>query len=334
LSGGGAYGFAESLVLETRAEQRGETFEAGVLPGLFRYWLIFARGFRRLLALVSRRICVENHSPRYSIVTGLGTLKRYQRFTPTAKRYVWGGVVMVNLPDASYAQRTIKTPNPIARFGHRQRVRFTLQLIEEMVPAYSRIADFGAGDGYLLRCLGATRPDLELHGIADTMISNYPEITFNRDFSTLADGSLDAVTASEAMENMLDSEIMSFFQNVRRVLRPGGLFIVSVPIVNGGSLPFKELTRKLLRQQHPSEYTLLESVRALVGLPVERPVDRRPTHKGSDFRVLRPLLERSFAVEKIIVSPFRLLPWWLNSQIFFCLRSYPGATRGVGLLEE
>lgn len=255
-------------------------------------------------------------------------------YASLVKKATCGERRMANVQDLklSHAQRPTNTPNRIARLARRRRVRFALQLIDEMVPPYSRIADFGPGDGYLLHRLAATRPDLDLHGIEDTMTSSYPEITFTRDFSTLADGSLDAVTAFEVMEHMLDSEIMSFFQDLRRVLRPGGLFVVSVPIIYGSCLPFEELNRKLHGQ--PSEYTLLELLRALVGLLAERPVDRPPAHKGFDLRVLRALLERSFALESLFALPFRLLPWWLNSQVFFCLRSYPGATRGVGLLEE
>ena len=238
---------------------------------------------------------------------------------------------MVHVPGLKLSAQQAIDANPIAPFAQRQHVRVALQLIEKKVPAYSRVADFGSGDGYLLHCLGTARPDLELHGIGYATASS-PEITFTRDFSTLADGSLDVVAALEVMEHMLDSEIIGLFQDLRRVLRPGGLFIASAPIMYGGCLPFKELNRK--SSQQPSEYTLLELLGALVGRPVERPVDRPPGHKGVDFRVLRSLLERSFSLESLSTSPFRLLPWWLNSQVFFCLRSYPGATRGVGPLEE
>jgi hypothetical protein len=219
----------------------------------------------------------------------------------------------------SYDKQTINAPNPIARFAHRRRVRLALQLINRIVPPSGTIADFGPGDGYLLHCLRALRPDLRLHGIEDTMNSSYPEISFVRDFSTIPDQSLDAVTAFEVMEHMLDTEIDRFIRDVQRVLRREAVLIVSVPIMYGASLPLKELNRKLLHRQK-SEYTAGEFVRATLGYPVERPPDPRPTHKGFDFRVLRRLLDRSFNEEKLVRSPFALLPWWLNSQIFFCLR--------------
>jgi hypothetical protein len=219
----------------------------------------------------------------------------------------------------SYDRQTINTPNPIARFAHRRRTALGLALLSSTVPRYGAVADFGPGDGYMLHCLGQQRPDLKLYGIEDTMTSAYPEIVFTRDFSGIPDKSLAAVTAFEVMEHMLDSEIIVFIRDVARVLEPGGMLIVSVPVMMGAALPLKEINRLLLYRRG-SEYSVKEFFRGIAGLPVTRPPDPRPTHKGFDFRVLRTQLEQFFKLETLIRSPVRPLPWWLNSQVFFCMR--------------
>ena len=128
-------------------------------------------------------------------------------------------------------------------------------------------------------------------------------------------GKVDAVTAFEVCEHFSDEEIADFVRFSHAAIRPTGQLIVSVPIMVGAAVPVKELSRSIIGRRR-SEYVIAELVTALFGGSVARPLDRKPTHKGFDFRILREDLGKKFFIRREFYSPLPL-PWWMNSQAFF-----------------
>lgn len=69
-----------------------------------------------------------------------------------------------------------------------------------------------------------------------------------------------------------------------------------------------------------SEYSTAELIKAMVGIPVARPLNPRTTHKGFDFRELRAIVSDRFVIDAVHLSPVPHLPWWVSSQYFMICR--------------
>jgi cyclopropane fatty-acyl-phospholipid synthase-like methyltransferase len=217
-----------------------------------------------------------------------------------------------------YERQTVDTPNPIARYAHRRRVALALALTQTLAPKNGRLLDFGAGTGHFLHLFKAARPDVDVCGVEPYMAPRYDDIRILTDFADVAPSSFDLVTAFEVCEHLSDDEVQSFVVHVARTLRPTGHVLISVPIMYGAVVPVKELSSMLLYRRRP-DYSPREIWRAVAGRSVQRPSHRQLTHKGFDFRALRRQLRQDFTVEREIFSPFKALPWFVNSQAFFDL---------------
>jgi hypothetical protein len=214
-----------------------------------------------------------------------------------------------------YDRQTVNSPNPLQKFAHRQRMAKSILLASKCVPKDGTIVDFGAGNGLFLSTLGIGRPDVKLFAVEPFMApifdSRINYIESFRDLST----NPDLISAFEVCEHLTDQELEQFFSDVHNSISPDGRMLVSVPIMIGGALIVKELSRSILFRRF-SDYSASELIAGLTGRVVPRPSSRIATHKGFDFRWLRHELTRLFIIEEEILSPF-LLPWWANSQIFF-----------------
>ena len=216
---------------------------------------------------------------------------------------------------STYEQHTVNSVNPLARFSHRTRLRFASRLVEARCPVGGAVVDFGAGTGSFLAGLHAKRGDLRLIGIEPYMTARAAEAEYVRDFAAIEDGTVDVVTALEVCEHLSDTELAEFLDGTSRVLREDGRLIVSVPVMAGPAVLAKELNRMVLLGKR--DYRLAELATAAFGGAVPRAPDIKTSHKGFDHRVLRATLAARFAIEATACSPMRVLPWWLNSQVFF-----------------
>lgn len=214
----------------------------------------------------------------------------------------------------SYAEQTVDARNPLVRWTHRRRLAGSAASVAELAPAGGTVLDFGSGPGTLLHDVSIRRPDLSLIGYDPYQASQYPTVTVLDDPAVLGDGSVDVVTVFETFEHLYPDEITSTIALARRVLRPDGVLVVSVPIIGGLSLLPKELNRYRLHRRQ--EYRPAEFARAVLGRPVTRPDDIKISHKGFDFRTLTARLEQDLVCRRSWVSPFPRLPWALNSQHF------------------
>ena len=218
--------------------------------------------------------------------------------------------------EVSYREQTLDTPNPIARFAHRQRARLSLDRVAREVREGATVLDYGCGDGAFLNTLAARRPDLRLLGFdpeSDHVPDEYTSVT---DTGSVPDGTVAVVCCFETLEHLYDHEIDTFVAEARRVLAPRGAVSISVPVIGGPPLLLKEANRAVLFRRG-TDYSARQLVAAsLAGKPAPRPDDIRVTHKGFDFRPVLARLQRDFTLVDSTCSPFPRLPWWLNSQVF------------------
>ena len=219
-----------------------------------------------------------------------------------------------------YRRQTVDTRNPIARYAHRQRYKFSLDHVASSVPDTGTVLDYGCGDGSFLNALADLRPDLTLYGF-DPESNHVPEhYTLIDDVEPVAAGSVDMVCCYETLEHLYDKEITELVTHTQRLLRAGGELSISVPIIGGPTLLLKELNRMVMFRRR-TDYSMGELLRAaFLGQPAARPDDIRPTHKGFDFRALTARLEEDLELVEQGFSPFPRLPWWTNSQVFLRFR--------------
>jgi SAM-dependent methyltransferase len=217
----------------------------------------------------------------------------------------------------SYEKQTVDSPNPLARFAHRARIRKSLDIVDEYLPGGGRFADFGAGTGLLLSEFGKRRPDAALFGIEPFQTPYHPgNITYVPDLTAVEPKSLDVISAFEVCEHMYEHEIRDFLGHCRKTLTSDGKLIISVPVMYGAATLPKFVNRVLLYRRNYTAYGFKDLVRSTFGIPIERPENPRHTHTGFDFRWLMRIIAETFVVRRIDCSPFRGLPWYFNSQVF------------------
>lgn len=105
----------------------------------------------------------------------------------------------------------------------------------------SAMADVGCGNGNLIDCLLALYPDSSITGIdmseeslvtARSRFSQVGNIDFQVGSITqlpFPDDSLDLITCTEVLEHTFPETFLRSFDEVRRVLKPGGYYLASIP---------------------------------------------------------------------------------------------------------
>jgi SAM-dependent methyltransferase len=220
-------------------------------------------------------------------------------------------------PAKDYDARTIGAANPLARFAHRSRLRRAVRYVAAAAPTDGVVLDFGAGTAAFLRALMAERPDIKCIAVEPYQtVTAADGVEVVGTLASVRSWSVDVISALEVCEHLPDQQLLQFIDEVRRVLRPGGRLVVSVPVVMGPVVLLKEFNRVIIAGYKP-EYSATELIRCVFGLPVERPKWRRRTHKGFDYRQLERLLRGSFGTVARSMSPLAGLPAILNSQVFF-----------------
>lgn len=120
-----------------------------------------------------------------------------------------------------------------------------LRAVADRVPAKARVLDIGVGWGEIIPMLLDTG-EREYVGIdfsekiVTQVASRHPDCRFYVGGLEKINESFDVVLALEVCEHILASRIFSFYEGIRRVLRPDGMLIVSVPV-------FEDLKASVLR---------------------------------------------------------------------------------------
>jgi SAM-dependent methyltransferase len=215
----------------------------------------------------------------------------------------------------TYAEMTVDAANPLVRYSHRVRMARSVNTIRRNLSPKGVLVDFGAGTGLLLESVHQIFPDADLIGVEPYMESLYPDSArYVTGLGDLPDCSADVISGFEVCEHLYDHELCDFLEGCRRILRPDGRLVLSVPIMQGMTVALKELNH--LRIHGATQYGIGDVCRATFGLSVARPPDPRTTHKGFDFRQLTSKVEDYFRIESRFYSPIAGAPWFMNSQAF------------------
>ena len=106
------------------------------------------------------------------------------------------------------------------------------RVIQRDVPRGARLLELGAGYCQFVNSIEA----LERHALdRETRVREFvgpgvrPHVGTSTDLSMFADGALDVVFASNLLEHLSREQVEATFREVRRVLAPGGRFIVMQP---------------------------------------------------------------------------------------------------------
>jgi 2-polyprenyl-3-methyl-5-hydroxy-6-metoxy-1,4-benzoquinol methylase len=223
----------------------------------------------------------------------------------------------------SYAAQTVDSPNPLARFAHRSRIRLALRYTKQLCRDRGTVVDFGAGPGLFISTLKSDRPDINVIGFEPFMKPEYPGLHYVETMASVAPGSVQVFTAFEVCEHLYAHELQVFLADAQRILAPDGALLISVPIMYGLAILPKSLNWMMRARSLSAGYSLKDTASSLLGRPIGRPENPRNTHQGFDFRELRTLLQGGFSIERTLLSPIGAAPWWLNSQVFFICRPQP-----------
>lgn len=233
-----------------------------------------------------------------------------------------------------YSVQTLANPSLIKRFSHHARFRQALKLARPASGAC--VLDYGAGDGSLTRMLAKQdsqasytvfEPYDKLREQASANLADSPaQITVIGDIHSAESRYYDIVICQEVLEHLPDKLKDEALDEFERLLSPGGVLIVSVPVEIGLSALFKNLVRVLVRQAHESS-SLINFLRATLGKCKNIPRISRngyiDSHLGFDYRELeKNLLARNWVIEKQLFSPLPVFGGLFNSQVFYCLRRF------------
>ncbi len=115
-----------------------------------------------------------------------------------------------------------------------------LDFVAKRVKLVGRVLDYGCGPGYLIGRLlnrGVACEGLEFsRESVDTLIAQFGAhplfrggIFADKLPSSISDNGVDVVFLVEVIEHLLDSDLSSTLNEIRRMLRPGGHLIVTTP---------------------------------------------------------------------------------------------------------
>jgi SAM-dependent methyltransferase len=225
-----------------------------------------------------------------------------------------------------YAAGTHEHPNAIFRGSHRRRFDTAVRLLD--VRPGCRVLDYGSGDGFLVQLLLPQLPASDLTALEPLPFLQEQfrqrfegvEVRLAESSRDLPSGSFDRIACLEVLEHLRPPEVETTLRELERLLAPGGILVVSVPIEIGPSVLVKYLAARVITRMD-RWYTPREVFRSTLGLPVERDAEGSfLSHRGYDHRATRAALSGRFVFEKQRHSPLPWLRGALNAQVFWKLR--------------
>lgn len=248
------------------------------------------------------------------------------------------------LSSGSYARNQLFSRDRLIAWSHRSR----FERARELTKPYQgrRLLDYGCGDGTFLVLVHDLFPDaVGVDADPKQVAECARRLTSLQGLSFMLTDELrtprhatryDVVVCMEVLEHCLETVVDEVAEDLRRLITPEGMVLISVPIETGPSLIVKEFVRlvaawrRLGDYQYRERYTLGELATMLFAThdtSIPRPVYRqdfepaRPnifhTHKGFNWRRLRRQLTRYFVIHETCFSPFGWLGGYANSQVWF-----------------
>ena len=243
----------------------------------------------------------------------------------------------------SYARKQILCKDPVVSWSHRSRFEFGCKLVERH--AGGRLLDYGFGDGTFLAMVGhlfdsAVGVDPDEKQVAECSerfagVSGLSFLSVDQVSGSEHNGQYDAIVCMEVMEHCLPDILERVLNDLRRLVRPDGAVIISVPVETGPTLAAKQLLRRAAAMRNLGDYKYFEKYKWTEFLKmlfandhtaIERPVyfaDNslriRPFHghKGFNWRALKLAVGQRFFVEEVRFSPAAWSRGLFSSQAWF-----------------
>lgn len=218
-----------------------------------------------------------------------------------------------------YDNYTYNSKNPIARFSHRKRLRTAIQLTSDN--EIESLLDYGCGDGKFLLEMKSYRPRLKTIGYDP--LSESEEVNKIKIFKNLEDiGSykFDLITCFEVLEHFNSKNQKEILFQMKSMLKKYGQIIISVPI----EIRFPSLIKNIRRLtlSRGKYHTIKNTFKCLLEIPVPEVRDLDgfiPSHIGFNHKIFEKEINEYFIIKSKIYSPFPLLGYNLNSQVFYKL---------------
>lgn len=229
----------------------------------------------------------------------------------------------------SYAALTREDPSAAKRWLQARRMDKALSLVPRDA---SRVVDYGAGDADAAARLAERRPGVEVIAFEPT-----PELLEEARVRTagvsgvrlvqaeeeMPSGWADVALCLEVFEHLPDAETRAAVAVLERVLRPGGVLIVGVPLEIGPVALVKGGFR-IARRPREFDARWKGIVAAAMGAPPgDRPIREiapgrpyHPHHLGFDHRRFERMLKERFDVAARTGSPFGRALGPLNMELY------------------
>jgi SAM-dependent methyltransferase len=239
-----------------------------------------------------------------------------------------------------YAQKQIECRSRLISWSHQGRFRTALRLARGL--GGNRLLDYGCGDGTFLGLLaeqgqfGGLLVGAELHpSLVEECRTRFSEwnrfrFTLSAHLEHAEPGSFDVIYCMEVLEHVVEpASLLDLFD---RLLTPGGVLVVSVPIETGVPVVIKQVVRELAGWRgighYPGTtgYTLGELARSVCAGSTQHLVRPRfhnsdgtafHDHKGFNWRWMRGLVRDRFNLVREDTSPVGWLGPQLGTQRWF-----------------
>jgi ubiquinone/menaquinone biosynthesis C-methylase UbiE len=180
--------------------------------------------------------------------------------------------VMEELAGDDLHEEFYKSANPLVAYLHNRRIG----IVRELIQAYKvrSILEVGSGDGYILKAIEDLNVSLTGIEISETRIERARALVPSAEIiqgdareMPFESKSFDLVVCSEVLEHVPDPELA--IEEIRRVLRPGGFAIITVPNEVNWQIGRAMLLRFPIRiPDHVNRFTV-SSMSQLFGLSPE-----------------------------------------------------------------
>ena len=223
----------------------------------------------------------------------------------------------MNVP---YDKQTVNAKNYFARFAHRTRLNISLNIISKIANLKgTSILDYGCGDGLFLSQIKQKFPNFNLSGYDPYSQKTYDSFNLINNLSEIKDKKFDVICSFETLEHLNFDEKKELFLLIKNILKDNGKFVVSVPIIGGLVLILKEFNRMMMFKRK-SDYSLNELLlAAFFNVSAKRADNIKISHKGFNFKTLENELKENFLIISKVYTPFKFIPWFLNSTVFYIL---------------
>jgi len=222
---------------------------------------------------------------------------------------------------STYDQRTLNSPNPIARFAHRKRLNTSIKLTKLITPV-GRVLDYGCGTGAFV-CEINRENGIEAVGYEPYMKEvKAVDLPIFREYNDVAQsGKFNLITLFETIEHLTQDEFDLFLVQSMDILNENGSILISAPIEIGPALLLKEFNRSIFRHKWPEHGIGELFLAATFGIPGKRAKNVKISHKGFDFRkAIRYLETKIYVIRVLKYGPLPIGTWYGNSQIYFTIK--------------